>query len=92
MAEHGKESTASFASRCYKMLKHITNSSTQGSPLRLINIKQMVNSFAVLGPKYCFVFALTSLITSNTCNIIKGALKPLVIAAYNIAQKVWKVG
>ena len=52
----------------------------------------MVNSFAVLGPKYCFVFALTSLITSNTCNIIKGALKPLVIAAYNIAQKVWKVG
>lgn len=30
----------------------------------------MVNSFAILGPEYCFGFALTSYITSNTCNTL----------------------
>lgn len=90
MANHGKE-----CQLCILILQsaeaHNKLLSTQGVPLRLINIKQVVNPFAILGPEYCFVFALTSQITSNTCNAIKGTMKPLVIAAYNIVQRVWKL-
>lgn len=37
---------------------HNTLLRTQGVPLRLINIKQVVNPFAILGPEYCFILHL----------------------------------